>query len=56
MLEIQAKPEAKYLGAVALFRNPSGDAWRKIIPIGKGATQKISLTLREQTIEISSSK
>jgi type VI secretion system protein VasD len=52
MLEIQSNPMANYIGAVALFRNPSGDSWRKIIPIGKGATQRIGLTLREQTIDI----
>jgi len=55
MLEIQANPAARYVGVVALFRNPAGDTWRKIIPIGTGASQKIGLTLREQTIEIVSS-
>lgn len=52
MLEIQANSMANYLGAVALFRNPSGDTWRKIIPIRKNAPQKISLMLRDQSIEI----
>jgi type VI secretion system protein VasD len=52
MLEIQANSMANYLGAVALFRNPSGDSWRKIVPIIKNASQKIGLTLREHTIEI----
>jgi type VI secretion system protein VasD len=52
MLEIQTNSQANYIGAVALFRNPSGDSWRKIIPISKNTTQKIGLTLREQTIEI----
>jgi len=55
MIEIQTNPMARYLGAVALFRNPSGDNWRRIIPIGKSKTQKVSLTLRDQTIEFSSS-
>ncbi len=55
MIEIQTNPMANYLAAVALFRNPSGDSWRKIIPINKGKTQKIALALREQTIEITSS-
>jgi len=55
MLEIQANAQANYIGAVALFRNPSGDSWRRIIPIKKNAAQKIGLTLREQTIEIVSS-
>jgi type VI secretion system protein VasD len=55
MLEVQANPMARYIAAVALFRNPSGDGWRKVIPIGKNATQKIGLTLREQTIDITTS-
>jgi len=55
MLEIQTNPMANYLAAVALFRNPSGDSWRRIIPINKGKTQKIALALHEQTIEITSS-
>jgi type VI secretion system protein VasD len=55
MLEIQANPMARYIGAVALFRNPSGDGWRKIIPIGTSRTQKIGLALREQSIEITTS-
>ncbi len=52
LLEIQTNPMANYIGAVALFRNPSGDTWRKIIPINKSKAQKITVTLREQTIEI----
>ena len=55
MLEIQTNPMANYLAAVALFRNPSGDTWRKIIPIAKGKEQRISLALSERTIEITSS-
>jgi type VI secretion system protein VasD len=53
MLEIKANPMATYLGVVALFRNPSGDTWRKIIPIS-GKNPKISLSLREHSIELSS--
>jgi len=53
MLEIKANPMATYLGVVALFRNPSGDTWRKIIPIS-GKNPKISLNLREHSIELSS--
>jgi len=55
MLEVRVNQAANYIAAVALFRNPSGDTWRKIIPIGKSAVQKFSLTLREQTIELVSS-
>ncbi len=51
MLEIKANPAAAYIGVVALFRNPSGESWRKIIPIS-GKTPKIRLTLREQNIEL----
>jgi type VI secretion system protein VasD len=53
MLEIKANSLAAYLGVVALFRNPSGDTWRKIIPIS-GKNSKISLSLREHSIELSS--
>jgi type VI secretion system protein VasD len=52
-LEIKANPLTAYLGVVALFRNPSGDTWRKIIPV-KGKNPKITLSIREQSIEISS--
>ncbi len=52
MLEIQTNPMANYIGAVALFRNPSGDTWRQIIPINKSKAQRLTVTLREQTIEI----
>ena len=54
MMEIQPNPSAAYLGFVALFRNPSGDTWRKIVPINKGKVQKLGVTLQEQTIEVTS--
>jgi type VI secretion system protein VasD len=53
ILEIKTNPLAAYLGVVALFRNPSGDTWRKIVPL-RGKNPKISLSLREQSIEIGS--
>jgi type VI secretion system protein VasD len=52
-LEIRTSPLTAYLGVVALFRNPSGDTWRKIIPV-HGKNPKIVLNIREQSIEISS--
>ena len=52
-LEIRTNPLAAYLGIVALFRNPSGDTWRKIIPL-RGKNPKIGISIREQSIEISS--
>ena len=55
MLEIQANPMANYIAAVALFRNPSGDTWRRIIPISKNKAQKLTFTLRENTIELTAS-
>ena len=51
MLEIKAHPMAAYLGVVALFQNPVGDTWRKVIPI-RGKNQKIRISLREQNVEI----
>ena len=52
MLEISANPLARYIGIVALFRNPAGDTWRKIVPVANAKTQKINLALREQNLEV----
>jgi type VI secretion system protein VasD len=50
-LDIKANPMAAYLGIVALFRNPSGDTWRKVIPIrGKKLAYKVSL--RQNSVEV----
>jgi type VI secretion system protein VasD len=54
VMEIRANPAANYLGIVALFRNPSGDGWRRIIPI-KGKSQKLMVSLREASIDVVSS-
>lgn len=54
MLEIRTNPAAVYLGIVALFRNPAGDTWRRIIPVGQSETQRITLALRGNNIEITS--
>jgi len=51
MLEIRTHPMAAYLGVVALFQNPRGDTWRRIVPV-QGKNQKIRLDLREQNVEI----
>ena len=51
ILDINPNPMASYLGVVALFRNPSGDTWRRIIPIS-GKNPKINLSLREYSIEL----
>jgi len=56
MLEISANPLARYIGIVALFRAPSGDSWRKIIPVAKGKTQKINIMLSGQNLEVISGK
>jgi type VI secretion system protein VasD len=55
MMEVQPNPSASYLAVVALFRNPSGDTWRKIIPLKKGAAQKFGVTLQDQNVEIRTS-
>jgi type VI secretion system protein VasD len=54
LLELQPNASASYLGVVALFRNPSGDNWRKIIPLNKGKIQRIAITLNEQMIDVTS--
>jgi type VI secretion system protein VasD len=54
IMEIRANPAANYLGIVALFRNPSGDKWRRIIPI-LGKSQKLTVSLREASIDVVSS-
>ena len=51
LIELRANPIAAYLGVVALFRSPSGDTWRKIVPL-KGKDVKLSFSLRENSIEI----
>jgi type VI secretion system protein VasD len=56
MLEISANPAARYLGIVALFRNPAGDMWRRILLVSQSKTQKINITLRAQTLEVTSSR
>ncbi len=56
MLELTADPMARYIGVVALFRSPSGDSWRRIVPIGTGKTQQISLFLRGQNLEVTTGK
>jgi type VI secretion system protein VasD len=56
MMEITAHAQARYIGFVALFRNPAGDTWRRIVPVAQSKTQKINLTLREQTLEVTSGK
>ena len=52
---LPANPAANYIGVVALFRNPQGDSWRRVIPVGKGKTQKVNLSLQEQNIVLTSS-
>jgi type VI secretion system protein VasD len=52
-IEIRRNPQALYLGIVALFRNPTGDTWRRIIPL-RGKNPKINLSLHGQNIDISS--
>jgi type VI secretion system protein VasD len=53
MMEVKANPMAAYLGVVALFRNPAGDSWRKIISIS-GKTPKIKISLNEHSIDVTS--
>jgi type VI secretion system protein VasD len=53
ILEIRANPMANYLGVIALFRSPQGDSWRRVIPISKSKTQKVAITLQEQTVVVS---
>jgi type VI secretion system VasD/TssJ family lipoprotein len=52
-LQIKMNPMASYLGVVALFRNPSGDAWRAIIPVS-GKKPKVRLSLKGDSIEVGS--
>jgi type VI secretion system protein VasD len=52
MMEIQANPSAAFLGVAALFRNPSGDTWRKIVPLAKSKTLKFGITLQDHSVEV----
>ena len=51
IFDVRVNPAANYLGVVALFRNPAGDNWRKIIPI-RGKVQKVTLSLREGGLDV----
>ena len=53
VLEFSANPMAAYIGVAAMFRSPSGDSWRAIIPI-KGKKPKFAVNLRENSIELTS--
>lgn len=55
MMEIRTHPMASYLGVVALFQNPTGDGWRKVVPV-TGKSQKVRINLHEQNVEIVSVK
>jgi type VI secretion system protein VasD len=50
-LEIKTHPMTAFIGVVALFRNPAGEGWRRVIPIS-GKNPKLNLSLREQSIEL----
>jgi type VI secretion system protein VasD len=54
-IEVQANPTAAYVGVVALFRNPTGDAWRKIVPIPRSKLLKLNISLQEHSIDVVSS-
>ncbi len=54
-IEIEREPEAKFLGLVALFRRPSGNSWRRIIPITK-KRQKVYLIMDGQEMEVTDGK
>jgi len=51
IVDIQENPAATFIGVVALFRNPSGDSWRKIIPVSTKA-RSISVTLHDYAVDI----
>ncbi len=54
-VEVQREPDARFLGLVALFRQPSGNSWRRIIPI-TSKRQKVYLVMDEQEMEITDGK
>jgi type VI secretion system protein VasD len=53
-IDIQANPLAAYVGFVALFRSPTGDNWRRIVPI-RGKLLKVNVGLQENSIDVTSS-
>jgi type VI secretion system protein VasD len=55
IVAFQGNPAAAFIGVVALFRNPSGDSWRKVIPISS-KVGKFSVTLHDYVVEIAPTK
>lgn len=56
-LQLQRHPEAVYLGAVAIFREPSDPAWRDVTPlpkgyVGKRMDQRLTVSLRGNQLTI----
>jgi len=51
-IEIVRNPLAGYLGVMALFRQPDGEAWRRTIRLVK-KKQKVYVLLRGQRLEVS---
>lgn len=56
-LKVDRKKGAAYLGVVALFRKPSGDSWKKIVPtefrqFSPFTTPEVRIVVRGQSIAL----
>jgi type VI secretion system protein VasD len=51
IVDVQANPAAGFIGVLALFRNPSGDSWRKVVPV-RSKVKGVSVTLHDYVVEI----
>jgi len=51
-MQITLKEETNYLMVMALFRKPTGNEWRKIIPVRKPAAKSVKIELTQQQINL----
>ena len=53
-LEVDRRKGAAYLGVVALFRKPSGDSWKKIVPTEFGffTTREVRIVVSGQSVAL----
>ncbi|MBI3595523.1 MAG: type VI secretion system lipoprotein TssJ [Nitrospirae bacterium] len=52
VLHLDSKKNPAYLGVVALFRRPQGDAWRQIIPLKASKVRSVKITVHERSTKI----
>lgn len=52
-IDVQRNLDTRFLGVVALFREPEGDRWRRVLPLDpKKKKQALRLSLRGSQVEL----